>query len=351
MFFSQISIEITNICNFSCNFCPIGKMQRKRGYMPFETVKRIVDEISELHLLSSDGHINPYIVGEPLIHPQADQIFKYIKSKNLKILLNTNASLLTSDTIKLLYDIHIDKITINLSKNKDEFYLRKPKLSYEEHIGNVTEAVKQHIRKNPSTELELLILLHKHDIIKNSVEIQSIMQILDHIGIDQMLFMKDVFASFRYNFFRKIQLPFVIRKEILPRVNLAIGASHSWAGNTGTDYGKVKKAIIGSCNALRKDGQIAILADGTYTLCCLDYEGRTKLPFKYEDCTFSKLFNSKEFKRIASEFRKCHLPYEFCKYCRGGDTNVKWLLNQLFSCIYYNIPHYKVFRRLANIMR
>ena len=125
--------------------------------MSFETVKRIVDEISELHLLSSDGHINPYIVGEPLMHPQADQIFKYIKSKSLKILLNTNASLLTSDTIKFLYDIHIDKITINLSKNKDEFYMRKPKLSYEEHLGNVTDAVKQHIKRNPSTELEFLI--------------------------------------------------------------------------------------------------------------------------------------------------------------------------------------------------
>ena len=42
---TRLHMELTNICNFSCAFCPDSKMKRQKGLMPLEMAKSIIDEV------------------------------------------------------------------------------------------------------------------------------------------------------------------------------------------------------------------------------------------------------------------------------------------------------------------
>lgn len=348
--FSQISLEITNICNFQCDFCPSKTLQRKRISMPFETVKKIVDEIVSLNLLGKGGYISPFILGEPLAHPEADKILRYMKDRNIKVVLNTNASFLTPDRIEFLYSIGINKLLITVSKDNDAFLLRSTAISYQEYLNKVVEAIKRHLAGAPLTEIEILILLHKQDLESYPLNIQSLNSILAQLDIDSGDFYKDIMTGISWRLYRRMQYP-IIKKELLPGIHITFAGFHNWGNSVNCDPNHVKRAFIGSCNALRNEGQIAILADGTYSLCCLDYEGMTRLPYKYDGCSFTELFNNQIVRDIAFKFETCRLPYDFCRYCKGGDTTIKWLFNQLFSSIYYNIPNHKMVRRLITVKK
>ena len=45
---SQFFLELTNKCNFHCEFCPSDSQTRLHGYMELSLVKKIFDEISSI---------------------------------------------------------------------------------------------------------------------------------------------------------------------------------------------------------------------------------------------------------------------------------------------------------------
>ena len=44
---SSFFLELTNKCNFHCEFCPSDSQTRLHGYMEMSLVKKILDEISQ----------------------------------------------------------------------------------------------------------------------------------------------------------------------------------------------------------------------------------------------------------------------------------------------------------------
>ncbi len=347
MIFSQISLEITNSCNFKCDYCPSKNISRARCSMPLSLVKAIVDEIAQLRLLGKNGYIAPFLLGEPLLHPQYAEIFAYIKSKGIKLFLNTNGSLLSKENIDFLYAIGTDRITVNLSKSRNEFQARKAPVSFEAYLDNIGELIYRHIKSKPATKLHIDVMFRKDELIN----------IFDGMGsleaLISKLFGKDKFEVF-INEARKelagkwlVRIPgFAFKKEISPGVSFVFCAEHGWGNTVNCQKHPIKKALFGSCNALRDNGQIAILACGTYTLCCGDYDGKARLPYNYADCHFSALLKKKEVADIAFKFKTCRLPFEFCRYCRGGAGRTKALFNQINSCLYYNLPNYRALRNL-----
>ena len=43
----RIHLEVTNVCNFKCDFCPDAIMERKRGHMDLQLLEKALDEIAE----------------------------------------------------------------------------------------------------------------------------------------------------------------------------------------------------------------------------------------------------------------------------------------------------------------
>ena len=85
--FKQIYVEITNICNLNCSFCP--KNNRPKRFMTVDEFDIITDEISPL-----TNTICLHLMGEPLLHPNIKEIFDICNKKNLNVYLTTNGTLL-----------------------------------------------------------------------------------------------------------------------------------------------------------------------------------------------------------------------------------------------------------------
>ncbi len=119
-----IDIEATSICNLKCPFCATtfrnGKI--KKGFISFETVKRIIDEGASEGLYGVKFNIR----GEPLLHPEIYKFIRYAKDKGLiDVYFNTNAMLLTEDMARRLIDAGLDRISISMEGHTKEVYERQ----------------------------------------------------------------------------------------------------------------------------------------------------------------------------------------------------------------------------------
>ena len=83
----RIYVEITNICNLSCSFCP--KTSRKKRIMDegeFEDIcKKIEGKTKAIFL---------HVLGEPLLHPSLSAFLKIAQKHGLKVCITTNGTLL-----------------------------------------------------------------------------------------------------------------------------------------------------------------------------------------------------------------------------------------------------------------
>lgn len=119
-----IDMEVTSACNLKCHFCATtfrGKAIKK-GNMPFDVVKKIIDEGRDNNLYGVKFNIR----GEPLLHPEIHEFVKYAKKAGLiDVYFNTNAMLLTNDIANNLIDSGLDRISVSF-----EGYTKK---RYESH--------------------------------------------------------------------------------------------------------------------------------------------------------------------------------------------------------------------------
>lgn len=129
---ASINIELTNACNFSCVYCPINKMTRRKGFMEFNLAKHIIDEVAETQVYHSVAF---HIMGEPLLHPHIIDLTEYASQKGLKVHLVTNGAFLEKKIDGLL-DAGVARITISLETPSEEsFKSRRTKvIDYTQYI-------------------------------------------------------------------------------------------------------------------------------------------------------------------------------------------------------------------------
>ena len=87
--FNKIYIEITNVCNLDCSFCP--KTNRTSEFMLFELFKNVITQVKPLC-----KEITLHVMGEPTLHPQFKKFVNYAKEKKVTINLTTNGTNLSS---------------------------------------------------------------------------------------------------------------------------------------------------------------------------------------------------------------------------------------------------------------
>ena len=75
--FKKIYIEITNICNLKCKFCP--ETSRKKEYMSLEQFEEIIKKIQ-----SHTKLVCLHVKGEPLLHDQLEEILNILERYNIK---------------------------------------------------------------------------------------------------------------------------------------------------------------------------------------------------------------------------------------------------------------------------
>ena len=139
-------LELTNKCNFHCEFCPSDSQTRLHGYMDLSLAKKIFDEISDKKLVTQ---VHLHLMGEPTLHPKLNEILNYARDKNVTINLTTNGSTLVKKKVPKLLESISGTITASLMTPTEETYEIRGDvgLSWDRYIDNFRLLVREHLKR------------------------------------------------------------------------------------------------------------------------------------------------------------------------------------------------------------
>jgi len=157
---TSIFFELTNKCNFHCNFCPSDDQKRSLGSMDLELVKQLYEENADKKITKI---VNLHLMGEPTLHPELIEILKFGASKNVKTDLVTNISTLVDKNVPKILDALYGTITAShMTPTEETYHFRgKVGLSWDRYISNLRLLVREYMKR-----------LAKGKAIKNNITIR-----------------------------------------------------------------------------------------------------------------------------------------------------------------------------------
>jgi len=271
--FKKIYIEITNICNLKCKFCPETK--RKKEFINIEKFEEIICKIKDYTNL-----VCLHVKGEPLLHPQFEDILNILEKYNLKTNITTNGTLIKDkiETIKKSTAIRQINFSLHSITQNDVFN--------ENYLNDIFEYTK---------DLNNIIISYRlwnlKDIKDNDINLEIIKSIEEYYNI------QDLKQKLSGNNFLKIKENVFINQDI----------EFTWP-----DINKEEIIQSGRCLALKE--QIAILVDGTVVPCCLDNNGDIQLGNIFEE-GIEEILNKPKSIEIKKDFERSIISCKLCKTC------------------------------------
>lgn len=281
--YKKIYIEITNVCNLACDFCPQSK--RKPEFMKIETFDKILAQIKPY-----TDYIYLHVKGEPLLHPEIDRILDLSYEKGLKVNITTNGTLINKAKDKLLTKQALRQINFSLHSIDGN----KGFNGRDEYLNNIFSFIHDAISKT-----NMIIALRLWNLDKErlaDIEGKKNQELLDAIE-------------------QEFNLGFKIEEKVIPgggikvsdRIYLNQDNKFQWP-----DLREIEDDGIGFCYGLRN--QAAILVDGTVVPCCLDGEGVINLG-NINNNDFSDIVNSERANTIFNGFSERKAVEELCRKC------------------------------------
>ncbi|WP_189509750.1 radical SAM protein [Candidatus Methylopumilus universalis] len=292
---AEINIEITSFCNLSCPMCGRVSKNTPSAYMSIELFKSIIDQVkgyAELVFLSAG-------VGEPISHPQLNEMLKYCEKFNLKTLVSTNATLLNEKKINLLLDNPPDQLILSLDgATKETHESIRIGSKFEKTMSNVLNLCKSKLERKLSKPFI----------------------------IAQMIYMEENEAEAAH-FYKKWKLTKGINAVRIKRMNFVKGSAFDKQDvsvvNIDLLKGKKNKQdlIERSPSCFYPWRQMVISAKGDIGLCCRDHNFIFKSGNIRND-SIENLWNSKNLmearRLIAGGFKN---KIDLCNGCDGIQLN------------------------------
>lgn len=102
-----VSLYLTERCNLNCKMCFLKNIKTDPGFIPLSVVKSLVSELMCIRpRYSMSG-------GEPFLHPDIEELIKFIKSHSLSLSIVTNGTKLTHFA-KLIVHTGVDRIKVSI---------------------------------------------------------------------------------------------------------------------------------------------------------------------------------------------------------------------------------------------
>lgn len=221
---TSVTLELSTYCNLRCTICPVNHdMKRKKGFMSFDLVKKVISENPGL------AFVLLYHWGEPLMHPDIIPIIQYVKNHRINAFLTTNGTLLNNKNTRALLDSGLDRLTISMD-GIGTYYERIRQFSYLDLEKNIIHLLEE--RKESKSNLKVDLDMTITD--ENEENVQDFRKKWDGI-VDAIRIHPLVYVGGNSNFTR-----------------------------------------TGRCNEVWR-GNLIVLWDGRVVPCCVDYEGELVL--------------------------------------------------------------------------
>jgi len=341
-------------------------MTRKKSLMDYDLVIRLLDQIREMNLTQE---INFYHMGESLLHKRALDIFAYAKQNGFRIKLNTNGSRLTPEMRKSLLQLDIDRLFISYHSSYvkfNKFAAFKSPISFEKWHEQILSTVEDRYKYDSKSHVVIILFkaakslrgeqIEDARLLETDEEVEEALEVWFELG-------KKLSQQYNLPYLHDKDTSSVVKKvihsvfdrankgfPIIPGFSVSLTKVHTWNNDvvcgSKAKQRPVKKAYFGGCDAL--SDSMAIFADGSYSLCCADWDGKVVVG-NAQSQSVKEFLDSDKAAFIRNGFKKGKLVLDYCKQCRGGSTTKSWAFNQAHSYIYNNIEPYRKLRRRFNM--
>lgn len=275
--YQRAYIEITNVCNLACSFCPQREQKKPNLVMAPAEFEHILQQVAPLV-----KEIYLHVMGEPLTHPNLAEILSLCERYEVTANLTTNGRLLQKQKAVLLQAKALRTVNISLHSFEGE------QAGLEAYLEQVLDFVKDGLRATDSRatfKLRVWNLNANPYILRKLEEAFS----LEADSLQQQVTAKEGVRLAR-------------------RVFLSQAEQFIWPGLGEPVY-------EGDAFCLGMSRQFAILADGSVVPCCLDGEGVVCLGNVREE-DLETILNSPRANAIRHGFRQGKAVEELCKRCQ-----------------------------------
>ena len=313
-------IEVSNACNFRCEFCPTTVTKRKPLSMPLPLFKKIVDQVAENRLSRC---IMLHVLGEPLLYADVISAVRYASDRQLKVIVTTNGSLLNEEMIVGLNDGGLYSMDISLQLlGKNRHVSRHAGLSFEDYYRHVMESVRM-IREK--TDIQLIVkvmntvsgrLFSLDKPLVFAQQGREFRMLVHHL-------IMDLYGATRFDIherevadkLKRVNLNSAVRIRLDEKLHVFVQLFIDW----GNAFCKrtVHPAKFGSCSFAFTAP--AVLSNGSVVMCCADYDGHTTLGH-IDDGPLSSILNSERTHYLWEGFEKHRLRHPYCQRCLGSSN-------------------------------
>lgn len=276
-------LEITNICNLNCIFCP--KNERQKHMLTVEEFDALTDKLQgQIRFLYF------HLMGEPMLHPHLPLFVQKAREKAMIPVLTTNGTLLADPRAFSLIEALPHKVQISLHS----------------HEGNGFESPECYISQVMNFSLRAA---------QNGIIV--VLRLWNEGGYnaenDRLL---DLIAQY-------VPKPWTQRYDgwkLSDHLYLEYDQMFEWPEIDRAEYGEEEVF----CYALRN--QVGVLVDGTVVPCCLDHEGSVPLGNLF-DQTLEEVLISERARTLYDGFAKHHATEPLCRRCGYASVTKRFRKN------------------------
>ena len=334
---NRLHMELTNICNFSCEFCPDSKMKRKRGLMPLDLAKSIIDDVGRTRIART---VHFHVMGEPTLHPHLVDVVAYAGTKGVDTCLTTNGSLLDEKLLDELVRAGIGNIIISLqTPDERTFAFRGTKgIQFEEYAERITRAARIFLSwtEGPQLTISFLSSPLRRLIIPIFPEVSiadtaaDLKKYLDAWA--QRILMNSPLEKSYGNVLEKMRKIRTLRENTI-RISERLSFHTRIMGDWSIHFARKNvNALVGYCPGLQEN--FGILWNGDYTFCCTDYDGKTST-HNFKDTPILEYLGKEEVQKIVGGFNRYRVLHPYCKQCLGDRNILNAVVKQIGSIAYF----------------
>lgn len=266
--FNKIYIEITNSCNLNCSFCSPTK--RSNTFMSVDDFEMILLKIKDYTNI-----VYLHVKGEPLLHPNFEQLLTICEKNKMQVHITTNATLLKKQLPVIKNCKAIKKLYISLHCEHDNNDYFNDVFECVDNLSNIVVVyriwtLKENEFDTHNSNIVILLCDKYPSVNMDTIVKQNNIKLAENIYLDK--------AS----------------EFIWPNL-------HNEIINTN-----------GYCYALKT--HIAVLSDGSVVPCCLDGEGIITLG-NLKNNKLNEIIESDRFQSMRKGFQDRKPCEELCIRC------------------------------------
>lgn len=281
--FKRVNVEISNICNLKCTFCPAGEGEQQ--VMGVADFKRVIGQLAPM-----TEEVVLHLLGEPLGHPEFSRIIDACEAAGVPVNIVTNGVLMTGDRpVQLLRPI-VRQVSFSLQSFEDNFKDQDPRV----YFRRIQKFIDQAMSERP----DLYINLRLWDLDGTAPDASD-------LNISMRSLLTQAFG-FEWS---DVQVDLRRRKNwrIRGRLYLHFDSRFEWPNMSDP-----VRSTKGFCHGM--SGHFGIHADGTAVPCCLDHKADIRLGNVLQT-PVAEILASPRATKIREGFARGELVEELCQRC------------------------------------